>query len=139
MLIVFLWAASIVLSLLVGAFLVAVLALIVTLVVVDWQVSRQEREARRRLAAMPCPACGTMLGDEAVELGVRLRRRVNQATVKEARSKGYVVRLDSRWPVTCPRCRHVILFDAIDGRMTPASDEERAFWIAEASRPESEA
>lgn len=94
---------------------IVLLALIVFLVVDAPRSKRRRRHALAKLAALPCPACGTPFGEEGVAVMDRENGDSRRRALETAFAEGFILRLDPRWHVGCPRCGARLVCDVSSG------------------------
>jgi len=72
---------------------------------------RTMRRAVPRLAALACPKCGVVVGGEAAARIAERRAEEIGRFHAEARERGVILRIDSRWRFDCPACGVALTFD----------------------------
>jgi predicted RNA-binding Zn-ribbon protein involved in translation (DUF1610 family) len=76
-------------------------------------VTRLRRSAVERLANLPCPRCGTVVGIDGAARATREWSERMRAAHEHAREHGWWIRGDGSWHFRCPSCGAALMFSPV--------------------------
>ena len=88
-----------------------VLAAIAAVTVLLVRTERLVKSAATRLADLPCPRCGVVIGAAGAAAAGAARDEELRRLRAHARANGLILRIDPLWRFPCPACRTAVKFD----------------------------